>query len=383
MNRWTQEKYIENKELPPGKGEIMKSMRIPSLRIGDLEISPPIIQGGMGVRVSKANLAAAVANEGCVGVIAAVGLGRFEDHPGSEFVRVNEDALRKELRKAKSLTDGIIGVNAMVALSNFKNLVMTAVEEGVDIIISGAGLPLALPKLAEGSHAKLIPIVSSARALNIIYNKWKRQYNKTPDAVIVEGVRAGGHLGFSYEDAVKGTAPSLDSILTEVVHAVHSFEHPIPVIAAGGIFDGQDIARVLNLGASGVQMATRFVCTGECDAHQNFKQAYLDATKESVVITKSPVGMPGRVLNNNFVERIKMGETIPFKCTYKCLKYCDPKTAPYCIAKVLANAAEGKLDQAFVFAGENAYRCDKIVSVKELIDQLSEETAYHLNRAAA
>ncbi len=358
-------------------------MRIPTLKIGDLEINPPIIQGGMGVRVSKANLAAAVANEGCVGVIASVGLGRFEDHPGSEFVRVNEDALRNELRKAKSLTDGIIGVNVMVALSNFKNLVMTSLEEKADIIISGAGLPFDLPKLAEGSDAKLIPVVSSARALNIIYKKWKRQYNRTPDAVIVEGMKAGGHLGFSYDDTVNGTGPSLETLLTEVVHAVHSFEHPFPVIAAGGIFNGQDIARFLSLGASGVQMATRFVCTDECDAHQNFKRAYLDSSKESTVITKSPVGMPGRVLNNNFVERIKRGETIPFKCTYKCLKSCDPKTAPYCIAKVLANAAEGKLDQAFVFAGENAYRCDKIISVKELIDQLSEETSYHLIKAVA
>lgn len=361
----------------------MKKMKIPSLKIGDLEISPPIVQGGMGVRVSKANLAAAVANEGCVGVIAAVGLGRFEDHPGSEFVRVNEHALRTELRKAKSLTDGIIGVNVMVALSNYKNLVMTSVEEGVDVIISGAGLPFDLPKLAEGSHAKLIPVVSSARALNIIHNKWKRHYNRIPDAVIVEGVKAGGHLGFPYEDTVIGAVPPLDNILTEVVRAVDSFEHPIPVIAAGGIFDGKDIARVLKLGASGVQMATRFVCTDECDAHQNFKQAYLDATKESAVITQSPVGMPGRVLNNNFVARIKMGETIPFKCTYKCLKSCDPKTAPYCIAKVLANAAEGKLDEAFVFAGENAYRCNKIVSVKELIDQLSEETASPFIQTAA
>lgn len=358
-------------------------MKIPSLRIADLEVNPPIIQGGMGVRVSKANLAVAVANEGCVGVIAAVGLGRFEDNPGSEFVRVNEEALRKEIRKAKSLTDGIIGVNVMVALSNFENLVVTAAEEGADVIISGAGLPLNLPELVEGSHTKLIPIVSSARALRIIYDKWKRRYNRAPDAVVVEGVKAGGHLGFSYKDALNGTAPSLDGILTEVVHAVQSLEHPFPVIAAGGIFDGQDIARVLNTGASGVQMATRFVCTDECDVHQNFKQAYLDATRDSIVIIKSPVGMPGRVLNSEFVERVKNGETVPFKCQYKCLKSCDPKTSPYCIAKVLANASEGKLDQAFVFAGENAYRCDKIVSVKELINQLGKETVYHLIKAAA
>lgn len=360
----------------------MRNSRIPSLRIGDLEVNPPIIQGGMGVRVSKANLAAAVANEGCVGVVSTVGLGKFEDSPGSEFLRVNEEALRQELRKAKSMTDGIIGVNVMVALSNYENLATTAAEEGVDIIISGAGLPLDLPKFVRGKPARLVPIVSSARALNIIYKKWKRRYNKAPDAVVVEGVKAGGHLGFGYEQVLNGTTPTLDEILSEVVKAADSFDQTVPVIAAGGIFDGQDIARVLKLGASGVQMATRFVCTDECDVHVNFKLAYLNARKEDITIIKSPVGMPGRVLNNKFVEKIKKGETIPFKCTYKCLKTCDPKTAPYCIAKVLVNAAEGNMDEAFAFSGENAYRCNEIVPVKQLIDQLAEETAYYLRKDA-
>ena len=360
----------------------MRNSRIPSLRIGDLEVNPPIIQGGMGVRVSKANLAAAVANEGCVGVVSTVGLGKFEDSPGSEFLRVNEEALRQELRKAKSMTDGIIGVNVMVALSNYENLATTAAEEGVDIIISGAGLPLDLPKFVRGQPARLVPIVSSARALNIIYKKWKRRYNKAPDAVVVEGVKAGGHLGFGYEQVLNGTTPTLDEILSEVVKAADSFDQTVPVIAAGGIFDGQDIARVLKLGASGVQMATRFVCTDECDVHVNFKLAYLNAGKEDITIIKSPVGMPGRVLNNKFVEKIKKGETIPFKCTYKCLKTCDPKTVPYCIAKVLVNAAEGNIDEAFAFSGENAYRCNEIVPVKQLIDQLAEETAYYLRKDA-
>ncbi len=360
----------------------MRNSRIPSLRIGDLEVNPPIIQGGMGVRVSKANLAAAVANEGCVGVVSTVGLGKFEDYPGSEFLRVNEEALRQELRKAKSMTDGIIGVNVMVALSNYENLATTAAEEGVDIIISGAGLPLDLPKFVRGKPARLVPIVSSARALNIIYKKWKKRYNKAPDAVVVEGVKAGGHLGFRYEQVLNGTTPTLDEILSEVVKAADSFDQTVPVIAAGGIFDGQDIARVLKLGASGVQMATRFVCTDECDVHVNFKLAYLNARKEDITIIKSPVGMPGRVLNNKFVEKIKKGETIPFKCTYKCLKTCDPQTAPYCIAKVLVNAAEGNIDEAFAFSGENAYRCNEIVPVKQLIDQLAEETAYYLRKDA-
>lgn len=358
----------------------MQKSRIPSLRIGNLEVNPPIIQGGMGVRVSKANLAAAVANEGCVGVVSTVGLGKFEDYPGSQFVRVNEEALKQELRKARSMTKGIIGVNVMVALSNYENLTSTAAEEGVDLITSGAGLPLDLPKFVRDKPTKLIPIVSSARALNIIYKKWKRQYNKPPDAVIVEGVKAGGHLGFGYQEVLDGTIPALDEILLEVIKAANSFDQPVPVIAAGGIFDGKDIARVLKLGASGVQMATRFVCTDECDVHMNFKLAYLNAREEDITIIKSPVGMPGRVLNNKFVEKIKRGETIPFKCTYKCLKTCNPKTAPYCIAKVLVNAAEGNLDEAFVFSGANSYRCNEIIPVKQLINQLAEETAHYLSK---
>lgn len=333
----------------------------------------------MGVRVSKANLAAAVAKEGCVGVISTVGLGDFENRPGSEFVKVNEDALRNEIRKARKMTDGVIGVNVLHALSNYENLVRTAAEEGADMIICGAGLPLDMPLIAAGHSSKLVPIVSSARAFKIICRKWK-QYNKKPDAVVVEGARAGGHLGFDYDELVNGKVRDLDEILTEVIEVANSFEHPIPVVAAGGIFDGKDIARVLNLGASGVQMATRFVCTDECDVHINFKKAYINSKKEDITIIKSPVGMPGRVINNAFVEKIKRGETVPFKCAYKCLKSCDPRTAPYCIAKVLVRAAEGHLEEAFAFAGENAYRCKEIVSVKKLISELAEEAAYYLNK---
>jgi len=357
----------------------MRKYKLPSLVIGGLEVNPPFIQGGMGVRVSKANLAAAVAKEGCIGVISTVGLGDFENRPGSDFVRVNEEALRKEIGKARKMTDGVIGVNVLVALSNYENLVKTAAEEEVDLIICGAGLPLDLPKIASGHSSKLVPIVSSARALSIICRKWQ-QYRKKPDAVIVEGSKAGGHLGFNYDDLINGKTRDLDEILTEVIAVARSFDPPIPVIAAGGIFDGKDIARVLRLGVSGVQMATRFVCTDECDVHINFKKAYINSKKEDITIIKSPVGMPGRVINNAFVEKIKRGETVPFKCAYKCLKSCNPKTAPYCIAKVLLRAAEGHLEEAFAFAGENAYRCKEIIPVKKLISELAEEAAYYLNK---
>jgi NAD(P)H-dependent flavin oxidoreductase YrpB (nitropropane dioxygenase family) len=351
---------------------------LPALQIGDLTISPPIIQGGMGVRVSRAGLAAAVANEGGVGVIAGVGLGKFENLPRSEFEAVNNDALRVEIRKAKSMSKGIIGVNLMVALSNYEPLIRTAVEEDIDLIISGAGLPLELPKFVEKKEIKLVPVVSSARALKIICNKWKRNFSRLPDAVIVEGSKAGGHIGYDFEDVVEDKAVSLDALITEIVEYAKTFDPEIPVIAAGGIFDGKDIAHFLKLGASGVQMGTRFVCTDECDVHENFKKAYLDAGKEDTVIIKSPVGLPGRVLKSKFVESIQSGKTMPKACNYRCLKTCNPKTAPYCIAKALTNAAEGNLDEGYVFAGSNAYRCTEIVPVKKLIEDLVSETAEYL-----
>jgi nitronate monooxygenase len=351
---------------------------IPALKIGDLEISLPIIQGGMGVRVSGAGLAAAVANAGCAGVIASAGLGLFEHLRGSESKRLGEDILRTEIRKAKRLTDGVIGVNIMVALSNYEQLVKVAVEEQVDMIISGAGLPLALPGYVAARSTKLVPIVSSARTFQIICRRWKAHFNRLPDAVVVEGTQAGGHLGYSPESLADDSAPTLEQTVTEVVAAANSFSPAIPVVAAGGIFDGQDIAHFLRLGASGVQMATRFVCTDECDVHDNFKQAYLDARPEDITIIDSPVGLPGRVINNAFVESIKRGETKPFICKSQCLRSCDPRKAPYCIAEVLAKAALGRLDESFAFAGANAYRCHEVMPVKELVAKLTNELALAL-----
>jgi NAD(P)H-dependent flavin oxidoreductase YrpB (nitropropane dioxygenase family) len=356
----------------------MGSQIIPSLKIGDLSINPPIIQGGMGVRVSRGSLASAVANEGCVGVIASVGLGDYENASASKFIEVNNDALRFEIRKARSLSKGIIGVNVMVVLSNYADLIKVCVEENVDIIICGSGLPMDLPKLVQGTNIKIIPIVSSARALNIIYRKWKQNYNRVPDAVILEGPLAGGHLGYSYADIINGTTSTLEQLIEELVAFVKTLDEPIPVIAAGGIYDGADIAKFLKLGASGVQMATRFVCTDECDVHDDFKKAYLSAKKEDITIINSPVGLPGRVIRNDFTKRIMQGETIPFVCPHHCLRSCDPATAPYCIARVLGEASNGELDESFVFAGANAYRCNEIVPVKTLINQLKEELINNL-----
>jgi NAD(P)H-dependent flavin oxidoreductase YrpB (nitropropane dioxygenase family) len=334
----------------------------------------------MGVRVSRANLASAVANEGGVGVIATAGIGDFLDSSRAQFTGINELALREEIRKARSLTTGVLGVNIMVALSDYDNLVQTSVEEGIDVIISGAGLPLNLPQFVEGKDTKLIPIVSSARTLKIICKRWQHHYHRLPDAVIVEGPQAGGHLGYSYEELEQDTAPELGDILAEVIEFANTFTPAIPVIAAGGIFNGADIAYYLSKGAAGVQMATRFVCTDECDVHENFKQAYIKATAEDVVIIKSPVGLPGKVIKNAFVEKILSGQTVPFKCNYRCLKSCDPRTAPYCIAKVLAYAAEGRMDESFAFAGSNAWKCTEIIPVKELVKKLNNEYAQAVSK---
>ena len=316
----------------------------------------------MGVRVSTANLAAAVANTGAAGVIASVGLGDYQDAPGKDFSKLNAIALKAQIQKARQLSDGVIGVNAMVALTDYEELVGVCVQEKVDMIISGAGLPLHLPAYTQGTDIKLIPIVSSARSLKIIHKKWMKDFNRCPDAVIIEGAKAGGHLGYSFEQ-IEENSSTLEQTLADVLELVKKLKIEIPVIVAGGIFTGADIAHYLKLGASGVQMGTRFVCTEECDVDIKFKQAYLDAGPEDITLIKSPVGLPGRVINNEFVQQINAGQRVPFKCKYQCLKTCNPAKAPYCIAEVLA----------FAFAGSNACRCNEIVSVKELIRRILTE----------
>ena len=331
----------------------------------------------MGVGISLSRLASAVANEGGIGVIATAGIGMDEPDFSSNYLEANIRALRKEIRKARESTKGILGVNIMVALSNFADLVRTSIEEGIDIIFSGAGLPLGLPGfLWEDTKTKLVPIVSSARAACIIAKKWSEKYNYLPDAIVVEGPRAGGHLGFK-EQMIGDPEYSLEKLVPEVIEAIKPYEErykkPIPVIAAGGIYTGEDIYRFFQLGALGVQMATRFVTTYECDASAKFKQTYVDSKKEDIVIIKSPVGMPGRAIKNAFLDDVSQGKRKPFKCPYHCIITCDYKNSPYCIARALINAQKGNLSHGFAFAGENAYRAKGIISVKELIEILTEE----------
>lgn len=347
------------------------------LRIGDLELKLPIIQGGMGIGISMSRLAAAVANEGGVGVIAAVGIGMFEKDYAKDFIDANIRALKREIQAAREKTSGVIGVNIMVALTNFSDMVKTAVSEKVDIIFSGAGLPMNLPEfLTKGSKTKLVPIVSSGRAAEILCKKWKQLYDYLPDAFVVEGPKAGGHLGFKREQ-LDNPDFALEKLVPDVVSHVKPFEEQynvnIPVIAAGGIYTGSDIKNIMDLGASGVQMGTRFVTTNECDASEAFKQTYINSTENDMQIIQSPVGMPGRAINNEFIQKINRGEKKPVKCPYKCLKTCDFEKTPYCIFAALMSAMKGNFNGGYAFAGSNAYMSTKIISVKETFETILQE----------
>ncbi len=356
-------------------------MAFPALHIGDLTARLPIVQGGMGVGISLSGLAAAVASQGAIGVIAGAMIGMKEPDVAQNPIEANVRALRNEIEKAKAMTSGIIGVNIMVALTTFSQMVRQAIESRVDLIFAGAGLPLDMPgqlrKLCEEKKeefkTKLVPIISSGRAAGVLAKKWLSRFSYLPDAFVVEGPKAGGHLGFKPEDiADKGHA--LEVLVPEVVEAVKPFEDKygknIPIIAAGGIYTGWDIKKFLDLGASGVQMGTRFVATNECDADMGFKQAYIDAKEDDITIISSPVGMPGRALRNDSIEKSRQGLKKPFKCIFHCVSTCQQEKTPYCIAYALMNAKRGNLKGGFAFCGANVHRIDCILSVKELLHEL-------------
>jgi len=352
--------------------------------IGGLAITVPIIQGGMGVGISMSGLAAAVANQGGVGVISAAGLGLVHRNPALDFLEANIEGLKKEIRLAKEKTKGVIGVNIMVAMSNFADLVRTSIAEKVDIIFSGAGLPMQLPGfLQPGSNTRLVPIVSSGRAAKLICDKWQSTYNYLPDAIVVEGPKAGGHLGFKREH-LDDTQHSLEELIPEVVNEVRCFEEKyqreIPVIAAGGIYSGTDIYNIMQKGAKAVQMGTRFVTTEECDASERFKKAYIDANENDIQIIQSPVGMPGRAVVNAFIDKVRAGLKRPIKCPFHCIKTCDVSSSPYCIVNALFNAYKGNMKNGYAFAGTNAYLADRITTVKEIFQELTADFQAALNR---
>ena len=359
-------------------------MAFPSLSIGDLTAKMPIVQGGMGVGISLSGLASAVANQGGIGVIAGAMIGMKEPDVAKNPIEANLRALRQELTKAREKTQGIIGVNIMVALTTFSQMVRTAIENRADIIFSGAGLPLEMPKhllqaceeKKEEFKTKLVPIVSSARAATLIARKWLSRFDYLPDAFVVEGPKAGGHLGYK-ADQIEDEHYSLEEILPPIVEEVHAFEAAhdchIPVIAGGGVYTGEDIYNILQLGAEGVQMGTRFVATEECDADPAFKESYVHARKEDIEIIQSPVGMPGRAIHSSFLEKVKAGLKRPKSCPFNCIKTCDVSRSPYCIMLALYNAFRGRLENGYAFCGANAWRTEKIQSVRELIASLRKE----------
>ena len=371
------------------------------LVIGDLVIEKPVIQGGMGVGISLSSLAGAVAKAGGVGIISTAQIGFREPDFKENPLKANLRAIGSELKKAREIAPkGVIGFNIMVATRNYEEYVKTAVKAGADIIISGAGLPVSLPEYvreAEGKagdpavrlNTKLAPIVSSLKSVSVICKLWERKYQTTPDLVVIEGPLAGGHLGFSREQLAELEADTTDtahtfhkeayeaeirSIIDFVKKLGEKYGKMIPVVIAGGIYTHEDVLHQLELGADGVQVATRFVTTEECDAPESYKQAYINATAEDIVITQSPVGMPGRAIVNPFLEKItamkERGEKAKITHCYQCLEHCDPANIPYCITKALSNAAEGALNDALLFCGSNAYRADKIETVEAVVQDL-------------
>lgn len=353
---------------------------LPELIIGNLTARIPIIQGGMGVGVSLSGLASAVAEQGGIGVIASAGIGMLEDDIRENYEEANARALRREILEAKSKTSGLIGVNIMIALSDHESLIRASLDAGADIIFLGAGLPLKIPqmitpeRLRDGG-SRFVPIVSSARAADLICRTWMKS-DCIPDGFVVEGPRAGGHLGFKKKQ-IEDPAFSLEALVLETLSMMRPYEQrtdrAIPVIAAGGVYSGGDIHRFISMGAGGVQMATRFVATHECDAHMRFKQAYIDADECDLVLIDSPLGLPGRAIRNGFLQDVSDGACKPFNCPWLCLRTCDFKNAPYCIAEALTKAKMGNLEDGFVFAGANAWRVDRIISVRELMESLVRE----------
>ena len=350
---------------------------LPALRIGDKTAALSIVQGGMGVGISMSSLAAAVAREGGIGVIAANAIGMIEADYYDDPAAANVRALRRELREARRRSAGLIGVNIMVAVDCFHELLDAAVEEKADVLFLGAGLPIkGIPVGAiREAGVRVVPIVSSGRAARLIFKSWEKNYGDIPDGVVVEGPRAGGHLGFK-PDQIDHPDFRLERIVPEVVEALREFEarwnRSLPVIAAGGIFTGEDIFRFLKLGAKGVQLGTRFVATDECDADVRFKQAYVDCREEDIVIIESPVGLPGRAVRGPFLEAIARGEKKLFRCPSRCLESCGAKKARYCISEALDSARKGDLVNGFAFCGANAHRVEAIVPVKQLVAGLKQ-----------
>lgn len=352
------------------------------MKIGNRILQIPIIQGGMGVGVSLSGLAGAVAKEGAMGVISSVNAGYRSPEFSQNPRKANLKALEEEIKKAKEISGGkgLIGVNIMTAVSGYEEACKVAVAAKADAIISGAGLPLKLPEYTKGTDTACIPIVSSARAARLLIANYKKKYDVLPDMLIIEGHKAGGHLGFSYEELTDKTYKSNDEILSEVLsvtaEAEKNYGVRIPVAVAGGVFDGSDMKHFISLGADAVQIGTRFIATNECDANIKLKEFIINAKEEDVRIIKSPVGMPARAISSPLLERIDKGEKfLALRCN-ACLTGCKKDDSiPYCISRALIEAVKGNVEDGLFFTGANVGRINRMYSVAELIDEICKEAA--------
>lgn len=344
------------------------------LQIGDLKAKFPILQGGMGIGVSLGRLAGSVAKEGGIGIISAAQIGFMEEDFKKKPFEANLRAIHKEMKKAREIAkDGIIGFNIMVAASHYADYVKEAVKAGADLIVSGAGLPVDLPAYVKGAQVKLAPIVSTVKSASVLLKYWDKKHHRMPDLVIIEGPQAGGHLGFSREQVESFDQETYGEEIRNIIQLVkkyeQSYEMHIPVAIGGGIDTKEKADWAFSLGADAIQVASRFVTTEECDAAQAFKESYINARQEDIVITKSPVGMPGRAIKNSFLEKVERGENIPHGC-YGCLERCNPAQTPYCITEALIHAAKGETEDALLFCGANAWKAEKIQTVAEVMDSL-------------
>lgn len=359
------------------KGSGNSDMKIKPLVIGDLKARVPVIQGGMGVGVSLSGLAGSVALAGGIGVISAAQIGYRKPEWDEDPVGANLKAVGEEIRRAKEIAKGgIIGINIMVATKYYEKYVKAAVDAGVDLIISGAGLPVELPQIVGNAKVKLAPIVSSLKSLNVIAKYWIKKFAKVPDMVIIEGPLAGGHLGFDKKVLEDIPAMRYDEEIKRIIERTGEIAEEqntsVPVITAGGIYDREDMEHYLLLGADGVQVATRFVTTEECDADIRYKESYIKAKSEDIEIVSSPVGMPGRAIHNRFQEDVKAGTVAHGKC-HQCIKTCSPKDTPYCITDALIAAVKGDVEHGLLFCGANAYRAEKIEHVADIMKEFEND----------
>lgn len=342
------------------------------LTLGTKKLSVPIIQGGMGIGISMSSLASAVMKEGGIGVISAAMPGFDEPDFETNPIEANVRALKREIKKAKE-TEGILGVNVMVASQHYDLYVNTAIEAGADLIISGAGLPLKLPDYVQG-RCMMAPIVSSGKAAKVILSMWDRHHHVIPDLIVIEGFQAGGHLGFAKEALISNTCQSNEQILKDVLAVVKPFEQKynrhISIFVAGGVYSHEDIVHFIKAGADGVQMATRFIATKECDAAPGFKEMIVEAKPEDIVLVKSPAGMPGRAIRNDFVRQMEQSGTQTITKCYGCMIPCNPAATPYCITRALCRAARGDKKNGLFFTGTNAARIDCISDVHTLMKEL-------------